>query len=62
MKYYYNPTTKNVLIDENDYTPYLADRGYVEVTKEVFDEKSEELSRLFREKHPEEFEDEIEEE
>jgi len=50
MKYYYNKETKYLLIDENDYTPYLVDRGYVEVTKEFYDEKSEELAKEFEER------------
>lgn len=45
MKYYYNEETKALLIDENEYTPYLADRGYEEITKEEYDEKSEELEQ-----------------
>lgn len=47
MKYYYNPSTNLLLIDENDYTPYLADRGYEEVTKEFYDAKSAELAEQF---------------
>lgn len=50
MKYYYNEQTKAFLIDENDYTPYLADKGYVEVIKEFYDEKSEELAKEFEER------------
>ena len=43
MKYYINYETGALLIDENEYTPYLADRGYTEISKELYDEKSEEL-------------------
>lgn len=55
MKYYYNEQTKALLIDENEYTPYLADRGYREVTKEFYDRKSEEQAEKYRLEHPEEF-------
>ena len=37
MKYYINYTTQSILKDENKNTPYLIDRGYVEVSKEVYD-------------------------
>ena len=45
MKYYINYEKNRTLIDENDYTPYLKDRGYVEVTKEEYDSKNKELRR-----------------
>ena len=35
---YYKHSSGRLLIDINDYTPYLADRGYVEITKEEYDE------------------------
>lgn len=47
MKYYINRETENLLIDENDYTPYLSVRGYEEITKEEYDRKNEELAELF---------------
>ena len=37
MKYYYNQEKDILLIDENDYTPYLKDRGYHEITKQEYD-------------------------
>ena len=37
MKYYYNENKDLLLIDENDYTPYLADRGYTEITKQEYE-------------------------
>lgn len=43
MKYYYNEETKALLIDTNEYTPYLAERGYIEITKEEYEEKSQEM-------------------
>ena len=45
MKYYVNRETGNILIDENDYTPYLAARGYEEISKEEYDQKNAELER-----------------
>ena len=56
MKYYYNKETKYLLIDENDYTPYLKDRGYEEITKEEYDRISEEQYEKYKKEHPEEFE------
>jgi hypothetical protein len=44
MKYYYNEKTQLLLIDANEYTPYLTDRGYHEVTKEFYDEKTQEIA------------------
>lgn len=49
IKYYYNDTTKSLCIDTNEYTPYLKDRGYREVTKEFYDEKVASLERMFEE-------------
>lgn len=56
MKYYINKKTGSLLIDENDYTPYLADRGYEEITKEEYDQKNEEMAERFRREHEAEFE------
>lgn len=39
MKYYINRKTNKLLRDENEYTAYLADRGYEETTKEEYDQK-----------------------
>lgn len=55
MKYYYNEQTDTLCIDPNPYTAYLADRGYREVTKEFYDEKSAEQMEKYRLRHPEEF-------
>lgn len=55
MKYYINYEKNLTLIDENDYTPYLAERGYVEVTKEEFDTKNKELEQQYAQEHPKEF-------
>ena len=61
MKYYENIQTGNLLIDENDYTPYLSDRGFIEITKERYEQRSVELEDEFeardRERHPERYED-----
>ena len=43
MKYYVNRTTGLLLVDENEYTPYLADRGYEEITKAEYDELEQEM-------------------
>ena len=43
MKYYINREKNILLIDENEYTSYLADRGYEEITKEEYDQKNKEL-------------------
>lgn len=60
MKYYENIQTGKLLIDENDYTPYLADRGFIEITKERYEQRSAELEAEFdardRERHPERYE------
>jgi len=37
MKYYINRKTGHILKDINDYTPYLEDRGYEEITKAEYD-------------------------
>lgn len=42
IKYYYNEKTNTLCVDTNSYTSYLVDRGYKEVTKEFYDEKSKE--------------------
>lgn len=42
MKYYINREKRILLIDENEFTPYLADRGYEEITKDEYERKSEE--------------------
>ena len=47
MKYYINYEKNITLIDENEYTPYLKDRGYTEVSKEEYDAKNEELAQQF---------------
>ena len=61
MKYYYNEQTKALLVDENDYTSYLTDRGYIEVTKEFYDEKEKELIEKFlKEKESEQEEQTVE--
>lgn len=57
MKYYINRETDTLLIDPNEFTPYLADRGYIEITKEEYDAKSEEQLEKYRKEHEEEFED-----
>lgn len=49
IKYYYNDTTEALCIDTNEYTPYLEDRGYREVTKEFYDEKVASLERVLEE-------------
>ena len=46
MKYYINREKEMLLKDENN-TPYLTARGYEEITKEEFEEKQKE----FIEKH-----------
>ena len=43
MKYYINRKTNVLLIDENEYTPYLAKNGYEEISKKEYDVKSVEL-------------------
>ena len=53
MKYYINYEKNRTLIDENDYTPYLKDRGYIEVTKEQYDQKNKELRELREKKRKE---------
>lgn len=58
MKYYFNYKTSALLIDENEYTPYLADRGYFEITKEEYDRISEYQEEEYRKEHPEDFEEE----
>ena len=50
MKYYINYETKRTLIDENEYTPYLKDRGYKEVSKEQYDAMNAEIEKLMEEK------------
>lgn len=55
IKYYYNEKTDMLCIDTNLYTPYLAGNGYIEVTKEFYDEKSKEQEERYRLEHPEEF-------
>ena len=47
MKYYINRKKDILLIDENNYTPYLKDRGYEEITKEEYDRKSKELVKKY---------------
>ena len=37
MKYYINKKKNIVLIDTNDHTPYLADKGYEEISKEEYE-------------------------
>ena len=59
MKYYINRERETLLIDENDYTPYLADRGYEEITKEEYDQKSEEFAEKYRKSHLDELELEL---
>ena len=44
MKYYVNRETGNILVDENNYTPYLEGNGYVEITKEEYDRLADEMS------------------
>ena len=53
MKYYVNRETNLLLRDENNYTPYLQDRGYEEITKNEYDE----LKNLLLAKMQEEEED-----
>ena len=48
MKYYINRETNRLLIDENEYTPYLETNGYEEITKEEYDAKTEELLAEFQ--------------
>lgn len=38
MKYYINNETGLLLIDPNEYTSYLKDRGYEEITEEKYNE------------------------
>ena len=49
MKYYYNRIKDLLLVDETNYTPYLTDRGYEEITKEEYDQKIEEKLRELEE-------------
>ena len=49
MKYYYNRTKDLLLVDENNYTPYLTDRGYEGITKEEYDQKLKEKLRELEE-------------
>lgn len=44
MKYYVNREAERLLIDVNDYTPYLAQNGYVEISKEEYDQLSTEYA------------------
>ena len=43
MKYYVNYNTKRTLIDENENTPYLADRGYTQVSPAEYYRKNDEF-------------------
>ena len=54
MKYYINREKELLLIDVNDYTPYLKDRGYEEITKEEYDIKNKELEEKFKRENQEE--------
>ena len=49
MKYYINVEKDRLLVDANDFTPYLAKRGYVEITKAEYDAKSAEHAAKERE-------------
>ena len=49
MKYYINYENNSLLIDENDYTPYLKDRGYTEISKEEYDRISDEQTIVLEE-------------
>lgn len=51
MKYYVNRTTGLLLVDENEYTPYLADRGYEEITKAEYDELEQEMIERMEEEN-----------
>lgn len=57
MKYYYNEQTNSLLIDANDFTPYLTRRGYVEISEEEYYTKADELNNQYRLDNPEEFEE-----
>ena len=49
MKYYVNRETGYILIDENNYTPYLEGNGYEEITKEEYDRLNAELAENYEE-------------
>lgn len=61
MKYYINREKEILLIDENNFTPYLSDRGYEEISQEEYEAKSIEFAEKYRLEHPEEFEEVIDE-
>lgn len=37
LKYYINRQEDRLLVDGNEHTPYLAQKGYEEITKEEYD-------------------------
>ncbi len=51
MKYYINYEKNTILIDENEYTPYLKGRGYIEVSKEEYDKKRKEFAEQHKNRH-----------
>ena len=55
LKYYINRETKRLLIDENEYTSYLKDKGYEEISKEEYDIKNQEHLEEMKMKYPELF-------
>ena len=58
MKYYINNETGLLLIDPNEYTSYLEEKGYEEITEEKYNEILQEQEEQYKLEHPEEFEDE----
>lgn len=51
MKYSVNRITGLLLVDENDYTPYLQDRGYEEITKAEYDALEQEMIERMEEEN-----------
>ena len=43
MKYYYNKQTNRFLIDENESTSYLKNKGYEQITKEQYEKEHEQI-------------------
>lgn len=53
MKYYFNSEKEILLIDTNEYTPYLTQRGYHEISKEEYDRLNVELAEKFKDEDDE---------
>lgn len=51
MKFYINKEKNILLMDVNEFTPYLIEKGYEEITEQEYKEKRVELRKRLKEKY-----------